>query len=150
MQCSQQAQPPRDTFSRQQGFLASKWAAVILTQAGAICRPFPPEDTLGIEVSGRCPRGGVEVPGLAIVPLRAAHTYRALLLPFQPLVAACLQSHSTKCAAQCNVCKYDQPLQYYSFSFGKPFRQEMITDPCYVNDGNAEISIWVNSCIFQP
>lgn len=74
----------------------------------------------------------------------------AVLLASQRMGSACLRIQSTKWVAQCDVCKYDKPLQYYSFSFGKPFRQEMITDPWYVNDGNADISIWVNSCIFQP
>lgn len=88
-------------------------------------------------MAGRCLRG-IEVPRL--VNLREAernssllgelsHSSLAPLLPFQRMGSACLQIQSTKWIAQCDVCKYDKPLQYYSFSFGKPFRQEMITDP---------------------
>lgn len=80
----------------------------------------------------------------------SGNSAQAPLLSFQRVLSASLLIQSAEWVAQWDVCKYDKPLQYYSFSFGKPFRQEMITDPWYVNDGNAEISIWVNSCIFQP
>lgn len=111
------------------------------------------------EVARRCP-SGIEVPRL--LNLREEETNGSLLgelaLSSQALLCLlgdwdlliCQWIRSPEWVAQCNVCKYDKPLQYYSFSFGKPLRQEMVTDPWYVNDGNAEISIWVNSYIFQP
>lgn len=88
-------------------------------------------------MAGRCP-SGVEVPGPTNV--REDETNGSLLgeltpssqvwlLPSQRMASACLRIQSTKWVAQCDVCKYDKPLQYYSSSFGKPFRQEMITDP---------------------
>lgn len=111
------------------------------------------------EVARRCP-SEIEVPGL--LNLREEETNGSLLgeLALSSQAPLCLLGEwdllvcqwiqSREWVAQCNVCKYDKPLQYYSFSFGKPLRQEMVTDPWYVNDGNAEISIWVNSYIFQP
>lgn len=108
-------------------------------------------------LAGRCLQG-VEVPRLRNIRNRKTKgpPQGACLLcsgttpvfPKNALLSLLIQS--TEWVAQWDVCKYDKPLQYYSFSFGKPFRQGMITDPWYVNDGNAEISIWVNSCIFQP
>lgn len=59
----------------------------------------------------------------------SVHASQEPLVPSQRMGSACLRIQSTKWVAQCDVCKYDKPLQYYSFSFGKPFRQEMITDP---------------------
>ena len=111
------------------------------------------------KLAGRCP-SGIEAPG--VLKAREEKTNGSLLgepaLSSQALLRllrdwdllACQWNQSTEWVAQGDVCKYDKPLQYYSFSFGKSLRQEMITDPWYVNDGNAEISIWVNLYIFQP
>lgn len=161
IQISQQLQPPKKTFSEQLDFPAPERRTITGTQAEPI--PADRRAHRRNEVPRRCP-SGAQVPGLMTIrkektkepplgnwptPLRL----RSCLLR-EWMGSACLRIQSTKGVegevAQCDVCKYDKPLQYYSFSFGKPFRQEMITDPWYVNDRNAEISIWVNSCIFQP
>ena len=97
---------------------------------------FQDSEILGIEKQRVAPQGACSLCSSTPV------------FPETALLSLLMQS--TEWVAQWDVCKYDKPLQYYSFSFGKPFRQGMITDPWYVNDGNAEISIWVNSCIFQP